>query len=135
MMSSFAYSWNGPKSTDDIFDYELRLNLDIQNYGDTSYVQVPIQNIIWANAIYFHQVGRLNIQTQILKLQGQQIYDYRLALESAEEEKDAYKESLDVIFGIIDAKDGIIIQERRKTRIYRTSTIVLIGVVISTAVF
>lgn len=135
MMSSFAYSWSGQSWNDDSnfrLDYELNLELDLEEYEDTLYVQVPLINIIGANAIYFHQVNRISLQMELLRLQDKQLLDYEQALVSAEEEVDAYKESLDVYSNIVDTKDEIIIQERRKTRIYQTSSIILLGILIST---
>ena len=128
MMSNFAYSsnglhWNNPAVR---LNYELNLELDSIDYSD-GYVQVPISNIIGANAIYFFQSRRLVLQSEIILLQDDQIEDYKLSIHSCYEEIRFYNEGLETCQKILDTKDKIIKQETRKTWVYRSLTIALLG--------
>ncbi len=134
LVSSFAYSWSGlPLESRYSLNYELNLELsdDLAEFND-SLVAVPLQNIMWANAIYTYQTSQLVIRTQIIQLQDDQIEDYKLSIRSCETELRLRSDALDTCLVISDKKDGIIKQERRKTWVYRTTTFALIAYAVST---
>ncbi len=134
MMSSSLYSLNGlTLNGDTIFNYQVDFDLidEVKDYNNKM-VLVPIKNIIAANAIYYYQLNRLAIKSELLELQSLQIQGYILSIHSCEEEIRLYGEALDTCLIISDKKDELITQERRRTWVYRTTTFALIAYVAST---
>ncbi len=115
-MSISSYSWNGP-----LLNSPLNLDLieEVEEYN-AKMVLIPMKNIIGANAIFLHQVKRIEFQENIISLQTLQISNYTIALHSCETEVMIYKDVVTGYEELIDLKDNIIRQERRRTWVYRT---------------
>jgi len=127
MMSSFAFSSNGQNQENDVVfstdTIEENKRDDFNSMLDTlqifnGSVVVPFENIIWANAIYFNQLGRLNIYQELVLEFQHQISNYEDALDEAIIRGDAYKDAYENTVMINDKlRESLRLEKRRSIAI------------------
>ena len=113
--------------------YEINFNLKLLDEiveFNQEFVQVPTLNIIAANAIYYNKLNLITTYIQLTDAQEYQINNYRDALYFSEKETDHYKTALTKSELVNLELNGIIRQERRKTRAFQIITGVLVSYII-----
>lgn len=113
--------------------YDITLNLqlidEIKEYNQT-HIQIPTINMIAANAIYFNKRNLLINYVDLTEQQTNQIENYTIALNFAEEES-AYYRSAYVNSQLINTElRAILAQERRRTIAFGVISTTLVGYIL-----
>jgi len=131
-MSNFAFSWNGLNQENSLVSSTNTIEINDQtNFNDmldtlqifNGKVLIPFDHIIWANAIYFNQLNRLNIYQELVLEFQYQLSDYENALDAAITRGDAYKDAYENSVMIND-------KLRESFRLERRRSIIIGGVVV-----